>query len=235
MIFIGFVSLIPILYFANLFIRYKRHKAATPWPIQEKVVVITGASSGIGASLAYEFARQGATLILCARRVDALANVAKECKEKHGATNVLILKVDVTNESDIFRLVDTVERDYNKIDCLVLNAGVSMGESLDSIEDFNIIRKVMDVNYFGATELTYNALPLLKKAEKSRIVVISSIVGIIPIPLRTGYAGSKFAVRGFFESLQTELIDDNIFITMAYPVNIKEKDKIFLIIFFIRL
>ncbi|CAG8519216.1 622_t:CDS:2 [Funneliformis mosseae] len=217
LVFIGFMLLVPILYVANFYFRYKRYKAATPWSIQDKIVVITGASSGIGEALAYEFARQGANLILCGRRVDSLANVAKECKETCGAKNVTIQKVDVTSETDVMRFVASLEASHNKIDCLVLNAGVSMGETLESVEDFELIKKIMDVNYFGATMLAFNSLPLLKNAEKPRIVVNSSLAGIIPVPFRTGYAGSKFALRGFFESLQNELVDDNIFITMVYP------------------
>ncbi|CAI2162745.1 12539_t:CDS:2 [Funneliformis geosporum] len=221
LIFIGFMLLVPIFYAANFYFRYKRHRAATPWSIQEKVVVITGASSGIGAALAYEFARQGATLILCARQIDLLANVSKECKEKYCAKNVLIQKVDVTSETDVMRLVETVDAAYSKIDCLVLNAGVSMGETLESIEDFDLIKKIMEVNYIGSTMLAFYSLPLLKKADKARIVINSSLAGIIPVPLRTGYCGSKFALRGFFESLQSELVDDNIFITMAYAGAVK--------------
>lgn len=219
---IGFISVLPILYIANFYCRYKRYQAATPWSVQNKVVVITGASSGIGEELAYEFARQGAKLILCARRADKLSDVADVCRDKYGATHVAINKVDVTRENDVDRLIETIEASYDKIDCLVLNAGVSMGESLEDIEDFNIIKDIMNVNYYGSTMLTYYALPLLKKAEKPRIVVVSSLASVLPfVPMRTGYAASKCALRGFFESLQTELLKDNIFVTIAYPGIVK--------------
>ncbi|RIA86536.1 hypothetical protein C1645_714429 [Glomus cerebriforme] len=218
----GFVLALPFLYLANFYFRYKRHQAATPWPVNGKVVVITGASSGIGEELAYEFARQGAKLILCARRVDKLSNVAQVCKDKYGAVDVTISKADVTRESDVVRLIETISATHDKIDCLVLNAGVSMGEALEKISDFSVIKDIMDVNYFGSTMFTYHALPLLKNAEKSRIVIVSSLSAIIPgVPYRSGYNASKYALKGFFESLQAELINDNIFITIAYPGVVK--------------
>jgi len=219
LILIGFVSVLPILYVANFYCRYKRYQAASPWSVRDKVVLITGASSGIGEELAYEFARQGANLILCARRTDKLSEIEKICRDKYGATNVSIKKVDVSRETDIENLIVSIN---DKIDCLVLNAGVSMGESLEEIEDFSIIKDIMDVNYYGSTMLTHYALPFLKKAEKPRIVVVSSLASVIPcVPLRTGYAASKCALKGFFESLQAELIKDNIFITIAYPGVVK--------------
>jgi len=147
--------------------------------------------------------------------------VAKVCKEKYGATHVTISKVDVTHEIDVNRLVETIDATHDKIDCLVLNAGVSMGEALEDIKEFQVIKDIMDVNFYGSTMFAYHALPLLKRAEKSRIVVVSSLVSIIPsVPLRSGYSASKSALKGFFESLQAELIDSNIFISTAFPVNI---------------
>lgn len=219
---VGFISTLPILYLLNFYIRYKRHQAAMPWTPKDKVVIITGASSGIGESLAYEFARQGAKLHLCSRRVEKLANVAKVCQEKCGAKDVTIHRVDVTSESDVMRTVETIGASSEKIDCIVLNAGVSMGQTLESFEEYDDIKKIVDVNFHGSAMFAYFALPFLKKAEKSRIVVVSSLVGTMPsIPFRTGYAASKYALKGFFESLQSEVIDQNIFITIAYPGIVK--------------
>lgn len=219
---IGFVSCLPVLYLWNFYLRCKRHHAATPWAPRDKVVVITGASSGIGESLAYEFARQGALLHLCSRKVDKLANVAAACKEKYGAKDVLIYKVDVTSESEVERTVMSIGASTEKIDCLVLNAGVSMGQTLESFEEYDDIKKIMDVNFHGSAMFAFNALQYLKKAEKPRIVVVSSLIGTIPsIPFRTGYAASKYALKGFFESLQSEVLDQNIFVTIAYPGIVK--------------
>ncbi|CAG8517958.1 9886_t:CDS:2, partial [Scutellospora calospora] len=188
-----------------------------PWPAKEKVVLITGASSGIGQSLAYIFAKQGSTLILCARREDLLNDVANECRNKYGATKVITIKCDVTNENEVSNLIKIIENSFNKLDCIILNAGVSMGESLEDISDYDILKKIMNVNYFGSTNVTYNSLNLLKKNKGSRIVVINSLSGFIPLPLRTGYSASKFALRGFFESLQLEVWKYEIFVTIAYP------------------
>jgi len=221
-VFVGFLSFFPILYLLNFYAHYKRQQAATPWTARDKVIVITGASSGIGEALAYEFASQGAKLLLCARRAEKLDKVATTCREKYGAEKVMIHKVDVTRESDVMRLIDSIDVTYEKIDCLVLNAGVSMCGALGSLDDFKTIKDVMDVNFFGSTMLTFHALPLLKKAEKSRIVVVSSELGIISsVPFRTGYTASKSALKGFYESLQSEVINDDIFISIAYPGLVK--------------
>ncbi|CAG8680441.1 17437_t:CDS:2 [Cetraspora pellucida] len=216
-----FTILYPFLYLLDLYARYKRHKLAQPWPAKDKVVLITGASSGIGRSLAHLFAKQGSTLILCARREDALINVANECRDQYGATKVITIKCDVSDEDDVSKLIKTVEDSFNKLDCLILNAGVSMGERFESISDYNIIKTIMDINYFGSTYITYKALNLLKNSKGSRIVVVDSFLGICPVPLRTGYCGSKFALRGFFESLQFEIWEHEIFVVMAYPDVVK--------------
>ncbi|RIB20879.1 short chain dehydrogenase [Gigaspora rosea] len=196
------------------------HQSARRWNPKEKVVIITGASSGIGESLAYQFSRHGCILVLCARREALLAEVSKNCK-LHGAKDVISVKVDVTKESEITTLIQQIEKEYNRIDCLILNAGISMGERLDEINDFNLIRKLMEVNYFGSTNFVYQALPLLKRSPKSRIVVVSSAAGLVGAPLRTGYCGSKFALRGFFTALACELSDNDIYVTMAYPGPVK--------------
>ncbi|CAG8511715.1 387_t:CDS:2 [Acaulospora colombiana] len=160
-------------------------------------------------------------LVLCARREDLLSKVANECRELNSSAKVLTVKCDVTDMADVSRLVEAVETTYGRLDCLALNAGVSMGEEFAELKDYDMIKKIMDVNYYGCTNLTYKALPLLKKNRKSRIFVVNSVAGIIPLPLRTGYSASKFAVRGFFESLQPELLKDEIFITLAYPGAVK--------------
>ncbi|CAG8438890.1 5149_t:CDS:2 [Acaulospora morrowiae] len=219
--FVFFTAAYPFLYLGNLFVRHKRLASAQPWPVNEKIVLITGASSGIGQSLAHVFAKRGATLILCARREDMLSSVANECRELNSSVKVLTVKCDVTDESDVARLVETIETTYGRLDCLALNAGVSMGEDFAELKDYSVIKKVMDVNYYGCTNVTYKALPLLKKNKKSRILVTNSISGILALPSRSGYAAAKFAVRGFFDSLQAELWKDEIFITLAYPGPVK--------------
>ncbi|CAG8490715.1 6821_t:CDS:2, partial [Racocetra fulgida] len=138
-----------------------RHKLAQPWSAKDKVVLITGASSGIGRSLAHLFAKQE----------DALINVANECRDQYGATKVVTIKCDVSDENDVSKLIKTVEDSFNKLDCLILNAGVSMGERFESISDYKMIKTIMDINYFGSTYITYKALNLLKNSKGGRIVV----------------------------------------------------------------
>ncbi|CAG8488789.1 13318_t:CDS:2 [Cetraspora pellucida] len=214
--FFCFVAGLPLLYIINFYLKLIHRQSARNWNPTEKVVVITGASSGIGESLAYQFARHGCILVLCARRETLLITVSENCKS-YGAKEVITATVDVTKESEITTLIRQIENEYNRIDCLLLNAGISMGERLDEIKDFNIIRQIMEVNYFGSTNFVYQALPLLKRSPKSRIVVVSSASGIVGVPFRTGYCGSKFALRGFFTSLACELSENDIYVTMAYP------------------
>ncbi|CAG8458573.1 17331_t:CDS:2 [Gigaspora rosea] len=184
-----FTLLYPFLYLFELYARHQRHKLAQPWSANNKVILITGASSGIGRSLAHIFAKQGSNLILCARREDYLTNVANECRD-HGATRVITVKCDVANENDVSNLIKTIEDSFNKLDCVILNAGVTMGERFENI-DYQIIKDIMNVNYFGSTNVAYKALNLLKKTKKSRIVVVDSLAGVLPLPLRSGYCGNN--------------------------------------------
>lgn len=229
-IFIVFILSYPVLYLINLYYKLQRAKKSQPWlpsnnnnkDEEPKVVLITGASSGIGESLAYEFAKHKTILVLCARRIDLLTNVVEKNCMSLGATKVISVRADVTKEEDINKLIKVVETNTatnGRLDCLVLNAGVSMGETLESLKDFELIKNIMDINFFGSSFLAYRAIPLLKKnpLSKSRIVIVSSLLGFVPGPLRTGYCASKFALKGYFESLQHELAPYDIFITMAYP------------------
>ncbi|CAG8733914.1 16787_t:CDS:2 [Dentiscutata erythropus] len=214
-----FTILYPFLYLFDLYARHQRRKLAQPWPAKDKVILITGASGGIGRSLAHVFAKQGSNLVLCARREEYLTNVANECRE-YGATKVITVKCDITNENEVSNLIKATEDSFNKLDCLILNAGVSMGEPFESISDYKIIKDIMDVNYFGSTNVAYQALKLLKNNKGSRIVVVDSLLGFISAPLRTGYCGSKFALKGFFESLQLEVWEYEMFVgTVVTNIN----------------
>jgi len=210
------ILLSPILFVANLVLRKARETGTKPWHPADKVVLITGASSGIGESLAYTFSRAGSSVILAARRKDELDRVAQKCTAL-GAKDVLVVPTDVASEADAKNLIKKTGERYGKLDCLILNAGVSMGETFDTLKNLDIIKKLIDVNYMGCVNVTFHALPLLKRSPKSRIVVNSSLAGIAGVPYRTGYSASKFAVRGFFEALRADLWDKDIHITMIYP------------------
>eukprot|EP00013_Stygamoeba_regulata_P021054 CAMPEP_0177653490 /NCGR_PEP_ID=MMETSP0447-20121125/13765_1 /TAXON_ID=0 /ORGANISM="Stygamoeba regulata, Strain BSH-02190019" /LENGTH=307 /DNA_ID=CAMNT_0019156953 /DNA_START=149 /DNA_END=1072 /DNA_ORIENTATION=- len=188
---------------------------SVPWLAAGKLVVITGASAGIGKSLALEYARQGARLVLAARRENELRKVAKLCENLSPLNlDVTIVKCDVSIEEDCKNLMDTAGALHNgRIDAIFLNAGISMGELFEDVKDVSIFRRLMDVNYHGCVYCTYYALPYLKKSEHGKIVVISSLAGKGPLPTRSGYSASKYALHGFFDSLRIELSE-------KYPIDV---------------
>jgi short-subunit dehydrogenase len=180
----------------------------------DNVVIITGASSGIGKELALQLARQGAKLALAARHLDALEPVVKACAERGGEAMAVL--TDVADKVQCKRLIDkTIER-YGRIDTLVNNAGLSMWARFEEITDLSLFEKIMQVNYFGSLYCTWYALPYLKKT-RGRLVGVSSLTGKTGVPTRTGYAASKHAMAGFFDSLRVELKQSGVSVTMIYP------------------
>lgn len=167
---------------------------------REPSVVITGASSGLGAALAAAFARDGARLTLMARRAERLAQVAEAC----GAAEVETVKGDVTVAADGERLVEAAVAAHGGIDCLVANAGVSMWAPFEEVRDLSLFRRLMEVNYLGAVHCVHPALPHLKES-RGQFVAISSIQGRVGVPQHTGYSASKHALQGFCDALRMEL------------------------------
>jgi short-subunit dehydrogenase len=182
--------------------------------MKDKVVVITGASKGIGAELARRLAAKGSKLVLAARSEKELEEVAAACK-KLGAS-VVTVKADVTTERDCQAIVAGAMVAYGRLDALVNNAGATMWARFEDIEDMEILKRIMDVNYMGAVYCTKHALPLLKHS-KGLIVGISSLAGRTGVPTRTGYSAAKHAMTGFFDSLRIELEDSGVAVTMIYP------------------
>ena len=182
--------------------------------MKNNVVVITGASKGIGAELARQLAAKGATLALSAREVPLLEKVASECVALGGRAEVIA--ADVSKEEDCRRLVERTVAAFGRVDTLVNNAGATMWARFEDIKDLAILERIMDVNYMGAVRCTHYALPHLK-ASKGRIVGIASLTGVTGVPTRSGYAASKHAMRGFFDSLRIELADAGVTVTMIYP------------------
>lgn len=183
-------------------------------PFHENVVIITGASAGIGEALALQLADQGAWLALAARNAERLEVVAAACRARGGRAEVI--PTDVSDEAQCKQLVAQTVAAYGRIDTLIANAGVSMWARLDEMESLEPFRKIMQVNYFGAVYCTYYALPYLK-ATNGRIVGIASITGRVGVPSRTGYAASKIAMARFFDSLRIELMPNNVSVTVIYP------------------
>jgi short-subunit dehydrogenase len=182
--------------------------------VNGNVVVITGASKGIGAELARRLAAKGAKLVLAARGEKELDEIAAECR-KAGA-EVVTVKADVAVERDCAGVVDAAVNAFGRVDTLVNNAGATMWARFEDIRDMSILQRIMQVNYMGAVYCTHHALPHLR-ASRGRIVGISSLAGRTGVPTRTGYSASKHAMTGFFDSLRIELDGSGVTVTMIYP------------------
>lgn len=181
---------------------------------KDNVVILTGASSGIGRAAALQLAGQGAWLALAARDADRLAEVAAECRQRGG--RAIAVKTDVAIESECRRLIERTVAEYARLDTLINNAGISMWTPFDQLQDLSILDRVMRVNYLGAAYLTYYALPHLKQT-RGRLVAVASLAGKNGVPTRSGYAASKHAMAGFFDSLRIELADSGVSVTVIYP------------------
>jgi short-subunit dehydrogenase len=186
-----------------------------PTPIfHENVVIITGASRGIGRELALQLANQGAWLALGARNIDKLEEVAEICR-MHGG-KALTVQTDVAEEADCKNLIERTVETYGRIDTLVNNAGISTWALFEESKDLSMYEKVMRVNYLGSVYCTHYALPYLKET-RGRLVAISSLAGKSGVPTRSGYAASKHAQVGFFDTLRIELKLTGVTVTVSYP------------------
>ena len=181
---------------------------------KDNVVILTGASTGIGEAMAHQLAEQGAWLALAARSAQKLEAVAAECRQRGG--RVIIVPTDVTDEAECRELVDRTMAAYGRVDTLINNAGLSMWMKLEDVADLSTLEYLMRVNYFGSLYCTFYALPHLKRAH-GRIVAVASVAARTGIPTRTGYAASKHALVGFMESLRIEVEDDGVSVTIAFP------------------
>ncbi len=182
--------------------------------LRENVVIVTGASSGIGRALALQLAQQGAWLALAARSVDRLEAAAAECRRYSG--RAIVVPTDVAEQAQCQNLIEKTVAEYGRLDTLVNNAGISMWVKFDELKDLSVFERMMRVNYLGSVYLTAYALPYLKQT-KGRIVAVSSLAGKNGIPTRSGYAASKHAMAGFFDSLRIELKETGVTVTMIYP------------------
>jgi dehydrogenase/reductase SDR family member 7B len=181
--------------------------------MKDKVVIITGASSGIGKALAFSFGLEGAKIVITGRKSAPLLEVSQELTQK-GIENFAFVS-DVSIEADNIEMIEKTVEKYGKIDILINNAGISM-RSMFADCDLNVIKKVMDINFYGTVYATKYALPYIK-ATKGSIVGVSSIAGYRGLPVRSGYSASKFAVNGFLEALRTELLHTGVHVLTACP------------------
>lgn len=178
-----------------------------------KVVVITGASSGIGEAMAREYSKMGAKVVLGARREEELRRVAEDIKAAGG--EVAYAACDVVSEEECKRLIDTAIDNFGGIDVLICNAGLSMRALFDEC-DLKVLHRLMDVNFWGTVNCTKYALPWLQKS-KGSLVGISSVAGIHGLPGRTGYSASKYAMTGFIDTIRVENLKKGLHVMTACP------------------
>ncbi|MFV8378534.1 SDR family oxidoreductase [Flavobacterium sp. LB3R33] len=180
--------------------------------INSKIVWITGASSGIGEALAYELATRNCKLILSARNIKALEVVKSKCS----TAEVVILPFDLSDFDNAKNQVDNAIAAFGKIDILVNNGGVSQ-RSLIADTDFEVDKKLIEVDYLGTVALTKALLPHFIKNKKGHFVTVTSLMGKFGSPYRSGYCGAKHALHGFFDVLRMEHQKDNINVTLICP------------------
>ncbi|MFC2086465.1 SDR family oxidoreductase, partial [Bacteroidota bacterium] len=174
----------------------------------------TGATSGIGEALAYEFAALNAKLVLSSNQFDELERVKNECLKN--CEKCISIGFDLENEQEIKDSVAKVVNEFNQIDVLINNGGISQ-RSLIIETPLEVDRKIMNIDYYGAVILTKNVLPVMIKNNGGNIMVTTSIAGKFGFPLRSAYSAAKHALYGFFETLRAEHIKDNIKVTIACP------------------
>jgi dehydrogenase/reductase SDR family protein 7B len=178
-----------------------------------KVVIITGASSGIGKASALVFAKKGFAVVINARSSEKLKLVEQELRQVHA--DVVAVVGDVSVEDECKFLIDQAIQRFGRIDVLINNAGMSMRALFNGI-DLTVLKKLMDINFWGAVYCTYYALPHLIKS-KGSVVGVSSIAGKKGLPGRTGYSSSKFALEGFLETIRTENLKNGLHVLVACP------------------
>lgn len=181
--------------------------------MKNKVVIITGGSSGIGKALAEVFGQNGSKILITGRNKEELFKVVKELQSK-GIT-IEGFPSDVSIAADNQLMAMEAVKLFGRIDILINNAGISMRALFEEV-DLDVVRKVMDINFYGVLYATKYCLPEIKKNSGS-IIGISSIAGYRGLPGRTGYSASKFALNGFLEVLRTELLKTNVHVLTACP------------------
>lgn len=183
-----------------------------------KVVWVTGASAGIGEALVKAFAKEGAKIILTARREEELLRVQKEAGLDN--SNSIIVPADLYQVDAIPAIVAKAKQRFPDIDIMVCNAGISQ-RSLIKDTALEVDRKIMELNYFANIALAKGVLPGMIARKQGRFVVISSVMGKMSVPLRSAYCASKHALHGFFDGLRTEEFKNNIKVTIICPGYVK--------------
>ncbi len=184
---------------------------------KERVVWITGGSSGIGEALAHQFASQGSKIVLSARREEKLNRVRDDCVARGlDPEHVLVLPLDVTSYESMPAAVQRIVQTFGRLDMLINNAGISQ-RSLCVDTDFSVYQQIFEVDVLGQIALTQQALPIMIKQGSGHIAITSSVAGKIGVPYRTGYCAAKHAVMGFFDALRGEVAHQGIKVTTITP------------------
>jgi short-subunit dehydrogenase len=181
--------------------------------MKNRVVIVTGASSGIGKALVYGLAVMGAKVVLAARNFQIIEDISSSLNVKGYETFAINVDVSIENECKV--LVEKTIEKYGKIDVLINNAGISMRAMFEDV-DLKVIRQLMEVNFWGTVYCTKYALPYVLK-EKGSIVGVSSIAGYKGLPARSGYSASKFAMQGFLDVLRIENLKKDLHVLVACP------------------
>ncbi len=185
--------------------------------LANKVIWITGASSGIGEAITYELARKGAKLILSARRKEELERVKGNCAAL-AQPNIRVLALDLSEANTLQLSTEAAIQIFGHVDVLINNGGIGQ-RSLAKETSMDVDRKIMEVDFFGTIALTKALIPHFLQRKEGHFVTISSISGIIGTPYRTAYAAAKHALQGFFNSLRAEMWKESpeIYVTMICP------------------
>ena len=181
--------------------------------LKDKVVVVTGASSGIGEAMAREYAKMGAKVVMAARREEELRRIATEIERAGGS--VAYTACDVVKEEACKHLIDVAVERFGGVDVMICNAGLSMRALFDDC-DLKVLHRLMDVNFWGTVNCTKYALPYLQRS-KGSLVGISSVAGIHGLPGRTGYSASKYAMTGFLDTIRVENLKKGVHVMTACP------------------
>jgi short-subunit dehydrogenase len=181
---------------------------------RENVVILTGATFGIGQELALQLAEKGAWLVLGARNVERLKEISQRCTQLGG--RAITIPTDVGVQAQCQELIEGTVAEYGKVDTLINNAGFGIAAKFGEMQDLTLFEQIIQVNFFGSVYCTHYALPYLK-ATRGRLVSVSSLRGKFPSATADGYGASKHAMAGFFDSLRVEVAESGVSVTMIYP------------------
>ncbi|GJP35597.1 hypothetical protein CLOM_g20095 [Closterium sp. NIES-68] len=228
---LGLLLLIPlaivlnVYHWAALSARWLLLRAPTPlswrYSSRDKVVVITGASSGIGEYMALEYARKGAALVLAARREQRLRAVADECL-RLGAPDVAVQRADVSTEEGCHAVINAAVEHYGRINVLVCNAGTAHPGLFEDADDHSSLRSSMDIDFWGNVWPTVFAMPYLRRSH-GQVVVTASVAAYLTYPRQAMYNAAKAAIVQFYDTLRAEVHPEEVAITVAMPGFVKSE------------